>query len=264
MNELIPKNNSLQTGVEQNSSHISLQNKKDNNFLYFSERAKKITTAVYLVTNILPQTDPLRFSIRRSSVRILSLISTGNSAGSPAQVSGEISDLAKKMSSMLEVAFFSGYISEMNFSVLKSELDIFANEISAYDSQKTISRDLLMPAEYSLSASNSGHSSITKLHGNNDFYKGQKPVLNKKPARPRSESTKTPSQRGVAETKKNSRKESIISIIKMKGSVGIKDVSSVIINCSEKTIQRELTALVADGTLKRTGDRRWSTYSIAA
>ena len=69
--------------------------------------------------------------------------------------------------------------------------------------------------------------------------------------------------RSVVETKKISRKEAIISIIKLKGAVNIRDVSAVVINCSEKTVQRELSSLVAGGILKRAGERRWSVYSLA-
>ena len=50
----------------------------------------------------------------------------------------------KKIVEMLEIAFFSGYISEMNFSVLKTEFDLFINEIAGFEGvQKTISQNSL-------------------------------------------------------------------------------------------------------------------------
>lgn len=64
----------------------------------------------------------------------------------------------------------------------------------------------------------------------------------------------TPPQSG------QSRRENILALIQQKGRVSIKDISREIKNCSEKTIQRELTALVATGVLKKEGERRWSTY----
>ena len=42
----------------------------------------------------------------------------------------------------------------------------------------------------------------------------------------------------------------------------IKDIVMSITGCSEKTIQRELSALVAQGVLKKIGEKRWSRYEL--
>lgn len=62
---------------------------------------------------------------------------------------------------------------------------------------------------------------------------------------------------------KNDRQVAIINTIKEKGELSIKDLTDVIQGCSEKTIQRELISLVTDGILYKTGERRWSRYSLA-
>ncbi len=62
---------------------------------------------------------------------------------------------------------------------------------------------------------------------------------------------------------KNDRQVTIINTIKEKGELSIKDLTDVIKGCSEKTIQRELISLVTDGVLYKTGERRWSRYSLA-
>lgn len=62
---------------------------------------------------------------------------------------------------------------------------------------------------------------------------------------------------------KNDRQLTIINTIKEKGELSIKDLTDVIKGCSEKTIQRELISLVTDGVLYKTGERRWSRYSLA-
>jgi DeoR/GlpR family transcriptional regulator of sugar metabolism len=59
------------------------------------------------------------------------------------------------------------------------------------------------------------------------------------------------------------RSQRILAIVKAKGIVSIGDVSAVVTDCSEKTIQRELLALVEQGVLKKEGERRWSTYRLA-
>ena len=62
---------------------------------------------------------------------------------------------------------------------------------------------------------------------------------------------------------KDDRKVIITRLLSKKGGLNIKDFSQAIRGCSEKTIQRELLAMVASGVLKKEGERRWSTYSLA-
>lgn len=59
------------------------------------------------------------------------------------------------------------------------------------------------------------------------------------------------------------RRERIKTILEAKGNASIKDISEVITDCSEKTIQRELNAMIEDNVVQRHGERRWSTYTIA-
>jgi len=62
--------------------------------------------------------------------------------------------------------------------------------------------------------------------------------------------------------KKNTRQEAILSIIKNKKEVMIKDISSQFNGYSDKTIQRELFGMVKDGILIKSGEKRWSRYSL--
>lgn len=59
-----------------------------------------------------------------------------------------------------------------------------------------------------------------------------------------------------------SRRDRVLGIIRDKGQVTIKDVSTAITDVSEKTIQRELIALVSEGIIVKEGERRWSKYTI--
>jgi len=59
------------------------------------------------------------------------------------------------------------------------------------------------------------------------------------------------------------RKDKILSHLRAHRVAMIKDFSSVIVGCSEKTIQRLLSDLVDSGVLKREGERRWSRYSMS-
>ncbi len=59
-----------------------------------------------------------------------------------------------------------------------------------------------------------------------------------------------------------SRRERILGIIKDKGEASIKDISTTITDCSEKTIQRELIDMIKDNLILRDGERRWSKYKL--
>ncbi len=59
------------------------------------------------------------------------------------------------------------------------------------------------------------------------------------------------------------RREAVLSVIKNKGRASIKDISTLVRGVSEKTIQRELSALITAGVVLKQGERRWSIYSIA-
>ena len=58
------------------------------------------------------------------------------------------------------------------------------------------------------------------------------------------------------------RAERIKTVLEAKPQATIKDVSEVITDVSEKTIQRELNSLIEKGQVIREGERRWSRYSI--
>lgn len=58
------------------------------------------------------------------------------------------------------------------------------------------------------------------------------------------------------------RKTRILTVLEAAGEASIKDLSDVIRDCSEKTIQRELNDLIEKGKVIRIGERRWSRYSV--
>lgn len=60
------------------------------------------------------------------------------------------------------------------------------------------------------------------------------------------------------------RTSKILGIIRANNSgVSIKAISTIVRDCSEKTIQRELGVLITQGLIVREGERRWSVYKSA-
>lgn len=58
----------------------------------------------------------------------------------------------------------------------------------------------------------------------------------------------------------SSRRATILNFVLQNNGVSIKDICAIVPECSEKTVQRELTALIGEGHIKREGERRWSIY----
>ena len=58
------------------------------------------------------------------------------------------------------------------------------------------------------------------------------------------------------------RAERIKTVLEAKPNATIKDISDIITDVSEKTIQRELNSLIEKGQVVREGERRWSRYSV--
>jgi len=78
-------------------------------------------------------------------------------------------------------------------------------------------------------------------------------------------------QKGHSETMRKSmsektRKDIILTYLKAAQKASIKDIRNLpdpaIRACSEKTIQRELHELIQQGLIQKTGERRWSQYSV--
>lgn len=62
--------------------------------------------------------------------------------------------------------------------------------------------------------------------------------------------------------RQTSRAELILDVLKKQKSASIKALAAVITDCSEKTIQRELGNLIDQGLVRKSGERRWSVYSL--
>lgn len=61
---------------------------------------------------------------------------------------------------------------------------------------------------------------------------------------------------------KDDRRKIILTLLGHSRDLTVKDIQKNIVGVSEKTVQRELLAMVADGTLQKKGERRWSRYSL--
>lgn len=222
--------------------------------------SQKIATAIYMVTGLMDTEDPLKNRLRARALDMMSFISSfSNRNDTKTSVSAEdVVMLVREVVSLIEVGSQAGGISPMNGDILIRELTSLNTAFGAYTNMSDIQSSSLQTL-FSEGLTVKIPEGSYKGHYIQDAYKGHKKTL--QPARNKNvleRNKKTGNGPATAD-----RKEKILSVVKEKGNVMIKDISKHIPNCSEKTIQRDLIDLVAQGRLEKRGERRWTTYFIS-
>jgi len=202
------------------------------------KRAERITSAIFLVSNVMSDSEILKTKIRQLGLELVSNSLFLKSQDAP-RFYGKLSNLNQNVAeliSFLNITSVSGAVSLMNASLLKNELELLLKDIEG------------------LQVSWGGGSNVSE-----EFFKD-----NESPAPvPMSVSAVRPVSLQEKTTRKDHRTKAILSVIEKRGEVSIKDISTSVKGFSEKTVQRELNTLIASGVVKKTGERRWSRYSLA-
>jgi predicted transcriptional regulator len=177
------------------------------------------------------------------------------------------------MTGFLSVAKTIGFISEMNYAILQRELQAVSESLDKNISNTPIpfpasGKGFNLPENFFLTE-NLSDNEFPKQFPYKGHLKDNTNVLKNVSyntaytTKSRFQSIGQNSQTDRFPKIKIDRKKIIIETVKQKENVMIKDVIPLFTDCSEKTIQRELSDLVSQGILKKTGDKRWSKYSLS-
>ena len=273
---------------------------------YSSRKALKIATALYMVTDIMSEKEPLKWHLRNCAVALLEADAANILRG------------IEQTLDILSIARIARAVSPMNADVLEEELKalevllssrgvaaptpapLFTHDffevlelaagktekvndptpptLATYETQKApelvstpvVSTKLPEPTPATVVTPKFTPAAPTAPVAPKETPK-PKPV---QPVQPQGiRSTFAPhitlvdadalDRQARTEETRGSRRQVILSTIGAKESCSIKDISAKLPQVSEKTIQRELSAMVEEGILLKEGDRRWSTYRIA-
>jgi hypothetical protein len=249
---------------------------------FANKKTEKLVTALYMVTDCMDTEDALKGKLRLLGVELLSdmyKLNTLFPLDKQTQIPVSISRI-NEILSFIEISYTIGFISEMNTLILKKEFNNLASELKSYqanDKHFTFTLDEKMfnveRVENDINNTNTfnykGQSFIKDMSVNTNkrtSYNALSFINKKNLAESISRKRTTQNSNTI---NKEERTKRIISIIKDKkdlpnnrDGVSIKDISFSFTDCSEKTIQRELNALVEKGELKKTGAKRWSRYAI--
>ena len=270
-NNIIGSDNQNLPLIKGNIDHIF---SGDSYGLFVFKKTERIVTAVYLLTGLMSDNEPMKERVRELATELIS-----DALNMSERVWGEeffqknILNTISEISVLFDIAETTKMVSRMNHNILASELqklsDFLITSTSNYSSAKIAFSPNIFSGDYNYVPDKNYQSSpvdiFNKTDANNQvFYKGQKDikdiekdtVFNKMSPKKNEDGDKTIKD-------KNNRQDIIKSMLKSGVKLTIKDFAKNIKGCSEKTIQRELITMVSSGVLKKEGERRWSKYFLA-
>lgn len=258
-------------GQNANTKAISLNHKPLYEFA--NKKTEKLVTALYMVTDCMDTDDALKGKLRFLGVELLSdmyKLSTLSPVDKSNHIVRSLSHI-KELISFVGIAATIGFISEMNSSILHREFRNLITELESYQSKETQFNFTLNESMFEVEKT---HTSFMpnnhikdKSISNGHLIKKTNLTSSYHSLNSQSALSKRPANNSVNIADKQERAQKILSFIKDKknvvgiaGGMSIKDISVAFIDCSEKTIQRELNVLVAKGLIKKLGAKRWSRY----
>lgn len=234
----------------------------DTHAAYLFKKTEQLASALYLITGLLSDNEPMKWQMRDLGLRLLSHgVSFSRMSLKERRERGYdvVATLLESLS-LLEIAHTAGLLSRMNYQLVKGEVEKVVRAVEGQDpmlapSPVALPSDFFNEADFGFEHV----SSLSRPLAGGNGYKGHKDIKD----------VVSDMKGGHVLEKahghlkdKNQRQDKIISLLQGGKILTIKDFSKEIKECSEKTIQRELLALVASGTIKKDGERRWSRYSL--
>jgi hypothetical protein len=220
----------------------------DNYYRHIFKKTEKIISVVFYILNNVDID-------KKSETLVSNLASKAHFAHENALRSLEVKLMSSKevleqfaqslvgLDSSLRVASASGFISNEVLSVVVNEIDAVLRGLKTYINTNTNTDDLLFGSSYPSVYSG-------------EVVQTQQYTQKKRPTAVVSAAPAT------AASLVSDRRDRIKTILEAKKEATIKDISEIITDVSEKTIQRELNAMIEENIVKRQGERRWSKYSI--
>lgn len=259
------RNNADITDFVLNKAIFSGVFEKDIRRVYLYKKAERLAKAIHLITPAFSGSVSLKERLERISVGLVDA-----SILPPLASRTALSRELLALSSILSIARTSGMLSTMNADLIVREAHQLLSEIVSYEEPRLSFEEipslasLAKTSAASESRDRSGLRSVARITYDPALdaletpgHKGQSKGHVKDTG-----ASQAP-EKGAGRNSNGERRESILDVLRSKGPSYIKDISMIVRDVSEKTIQRELSALVAEGTVKRKGDRRWTTYEVA-
>ena len=213
---------------------------KDIRRVFLYKKAERLAKAIHLVSPAFAHSTSLKNRVDTIAVSIIDAALLP-----PTSLRASLSHELLALSSMLSVARTCGFLSLMNVEMIEKEAHMLLQEVAAYEEPRVLLEEVPSLSEMA--------------------RKTRSSKANRKESILPIRTTPRNAVKDISDTAAHikDRRNAILSIIRGKSKASIKDISTLVRNVSEKTIQRELAELINEGIVLKQGERRWSTYSLA-
>jgi DNA-binding transcriptional ArsR family regulator len=219
----------------------------DNYYRYIFKKTEKIISVVFYILNNV-QID------KKSETLVSNIASKAHFAHENALRSLEVKLVSSRevleqfaqslvgLDSTLRVASATGFISHDVLLTIVNEIDVVLRGLRPYIQGNTTLEELSFSQNFT---------STFEAHTPQQTFSHT----------PR-KATQVRKEAPIGTSALTDRRDRIKTILEAKKEATIKDISEIITDISEKTIQRELNAMIEENIVKRQGERRWSRYSV--
>lgn len=212
----------------------------ENYYKYIFKKTERIVSVVFYILNSVPENthtqahvEDIQHAARAAHDAVLQSLETRAFAAE--DIVRGVAHALVTLDSKLSVAQVAGVMSPEVYGVFQNEIDSVLRGMNRYIGDDTESMTFATDrSEPAMTAPR--RASVTSA--------------------PKASATQRPT------ASQPDRRERIKTILEAKGEASIKDISDIITDVSEKTIQRELQSMIEDNIVKRQGERRWSRYSL--
>lgn len=224
-------------------------------YAYIVKRSERLLRAVYLITDIMPEREPLRWLLRKHALRLLDEMNDASMT--------DTHRLAFLVTVILERIMLGrslGLISEMNMDHLVRAYETLRDDIAKGIGGRgaQLSSTILYPTGEEV---NKATERMLDQDRASSIGQPRKHVTDRKKRSVKR--VERPPRTVVAKRDEaDDRREVLLSRFRKDEKLAIRDVMERMPGFSEKTIQRDLVALTDDSKLIREGKRRWTTYRL--
>jgi len=255
--------------------------------LYIHKKSRKLANALYLITKHLNNDEPIKNWIRTDASRLIELSVKTREENNPRYIYvfyEEIVNTIARLLSFLEVSVIAGIISEPNYYILNKELNLMFSSLKDRLGDVSNSGDVLGGSFFDVEIKDTTikddvfiKDRILKdkeINFNKDkvnIKNNDKISLENRDKTPLSDvysnknviKDKDKSKKLLRKVENIDREKIVLGFLKDKNRLSVKDLSLLLPQYSEKTIQRIVHSLVNKGIISKTGEKRWSLYFLA-
>jgi len=218
---------------------------KDIRRVYIYKKAERLAKAIHLIAPAFKNSQALREKLDMIGIGLVDA-----AVLPPALARTALSRELLALSSVLSIARAGGLLSHMNADLIARESHLLLQEVATYEEPR-----LSLPESPTLAE-------LAKSTGPSREVKTERPQRTLSAPSNKGQTMSDKGQSVSDNASRTSRRDAILAILSEKGPSYIKDISTVIRDVSEKTVQRELQALVSEGVIERSGERRWTQYTL--